>query len=275
MKILSQKWYGQKLGTCNTTISAQGCFITCLSMIAEKEPPDVNYLLLNGGGYSNGCMLVSQRAADILGLEYKGKVYKEPSGVCVAETNHYASRGVPQHFFIFEEGLIVDPLDKDPNWKRNHYHIVSYRLFNNKEETMSKKPYIKSDLRNTLKKWDKDFDHEVASDHKKMSKILETYRDQVATDKEECRQAKIALEGQVNNLTVDVAKKTGIIKLLSKDLDEMEKAHNQAISDLIEEQQKEILKIKINCSQGTPVGYEEVNKFNLGVWMFKIYAKIK
>ena len=222
MKILSQKWYGQKLGTCNTTISAQGCFITCLSMIAEKEPPDVNYLLLNGGGYSNGCMLVSQRAADILGLEYKGKVYKEPSGVCVAETNHYASRGVPQHFFIFKEGLIVDPLDKDPNWKRNHYHIVSYRLFNNKEEPMSKTYYIKSDLRNTLKKWDKDFDHEKSSDHKKMAGKLEEYRGDIEIERIKTRKDMTSLNNQVHNLETDNTVKRGVIEKLGLKIAELE-----------------------------------------------------
>jgi hypothetical protein len=48
----------------------------------------------------------------------------------VAETNFYAKRGYPQHFFIWlNNEQIVDPLTgKIIN---NKYPIISYRIFSN------------------------------------------------------------------------------------------------------------------------------------------------
>ena len=134
-----------KLGTCNTTLWNDGCFVCSLSMLTNKyNPEEVNLLLRNNGGYSNGCMVNSKKAAEILELEYKGITKSKSESICIAETNHFASKGVPQHFFVFAPkgtvndvcDMILDPLDNPCYWRENKYNIVSYRLFaENKPDT--------------------------------------------------------------------------------------------------------------------------------------------
>ncbi len=122
------KWGSQKLGTCSDTICQSGCFLACLSMLSNKTP-DVANQILKGGGYTDGCLIDAIPAAQLLGLEYHGISKTKPSYDCVAETNYYKSKGVPQHFFIVKtDGSQVDPLGKSIV-----YPIVSYRLFKAKE----------------------------------------------------------------------------------------------------------------------------------------------
>ncbi|MFH2044405.1 MAG: hypothetical protein ABIK92_04590 [Pseudomonadota bacterium] len=143
MRAQSQKdnrWKNEKLGTCNDTIGASGCFITALSNLADKTPSEVNKLFKEKGGYSNGCMVNSDKAKEILGLQYFGKsTLIDPMFVCIAETDHYKKQGVPQHFFnIRKDGKIIDPLDLKPYWKKNKYNIVSLRNFRAKDEELEK-----------------------------------------------------------------------------------------------------------------------------------------
>lgn len=137
MNYFSQKdkrWSGKKLGTCNTTIGTSGCFITSLAMLDGRTPDVINDLLKNNGGYSGGCNLLSDKAAQILGLQYLGKTIYKPGFTCIAETDHYKSSGFPQHFFIiFPDGHINDPLSQENI--SNPYHIVSYRQFKEKVDS--------------------------------------------------------------------------------------------------------------------------------------------
>lgn len=133
MQYYSQKnsrWANQKLGTCQDTFAQSSCLVTCLAMFAEKTPLEVNQLLLQNGGYKNGCLVISEKAANILNLEYQGKSWARPSNDCIAETHFYLPQGIPQHFFIYlSDGKIIDPLDNQPQPKTNPYNIASYRLF--------------------------------------------------------------------------------------------------------------------------------------------------
>ena len=131
------RWGSLKLGTCSDTISQSGCFLACLSMLSNIPPDQANEMLKNGG-YTGGCLIDSEPAARILGLEYHGISKTKPSYDTIAETNYYKSSGVPQHFFIIKaDGSQVDPLGKSIV-----YPIVSYRLFKAKENM------------NGLKLWD-------------------------------------------------------------------------------------------------------------------------
>ena len=123
------RWKNKKLGTCTDTIGQSGCFITSLAMLADKLPDEVNDILRDGGGYSNGCLVIADKAAELLGLEYNGKSFDRPDYDCIIETNYYAPK-VPQHFCVLTKDGILDPLGKNIN-----YPIVSYRLF--KGNTMS------------------------------------------------------------------------------------------------------------------------------------------
>lgn len=149
MQHYSQKqepWQSDKLGTCNTTIRFNGCFIVSLSMLTNSvDPRQVNELLKQDGGYSQGCMVNSSKAASILGLQYGGRTNIKPKFICIAETQDYdrpSTAYKEQHFFVFapkgtvEEkyDVILDPLDNPCVWKKNPYHIVSYRLFHINEE---------------------------------------------------------------------------------------------------------------------------------------------
>jgi hypothetical protein len=136
MTFYSQKnllWRWKKLGTCNVTIGSDGCFGTCLGIFCDKRPDKVNDLLVKNGGYKDGCLVISAKAAKILGLEYNGKIYIKPDHDCIAVTNHYAP-SYPQHFFVLlESGKIIDPLNLFPKPKDNKYNIISYRLFKPKK----------------------------------------------------------------------------------------------------------------------------------------------
>jgi hypothetical protein len=130
MNYYKQTDFSDQLGTCNTTIKRAGCFVTSLAMISGKTPPEVNNLLRDNGGFKNGCNMISDKAAEILGLEYNGKSSTLPEGYdpVIAETNYYKNSGTPQHFFVISGGKRYDPLGKNIN-----YPIVSYRLFKKKE----------------------------------------------------------------------------------------------------------------------------------------------
>jgi len=130
-------WKSIKLGKCNDTIGQSGCYITALGILADKTPPEVNQILKDNGGYTNGCLVNAARAAELLGLEYNGITKEYQNEVCIAETDHYKSSGVPQHFFVWlgRASRIIDTLtglEMD-----NPYHIVSFRLFKPKEVTMT------------------------------------------------------------------------------------------------------------------------------------------
>lgn len=129
MKLYSQVdplWENDKLGTCGgETIGKSGCKITCYGMLCEKTPAEVNKKIT----YTSGCLTVDSVNSKELGLIYRGVVYKKPEVTCIAETDHYKSKGVPQHFFVIrKDGMIVDPLDYPCYWKSNKYNVVSYRL---------------------------------------------------------------------------------------------------------------------------------------------------
>lgn len=221
MKIYSQKdpaWAGQKLGTCSNTIGSDGCFLTCLSMLSEINPPTANKILRDQGGYSSGCMMNSAKAAPLLGLEYQGKVYKDPGFVCIAETDHYKNQGFAQHFFIHVNGTMIDPLELKPTWKNNKYHIVSYRLFVNPKQ-MDKVYHIDSKLEDVLERLDKDFDGDKEEDHEKMAKIL----DEVLDDYEKLGEQLPEVTNDLNNIKEKVEKLQAMNELLIDEKEELTK----------------------------------------------------
>ncbi len=138
MKFYSQKdprWKDEKLGTCKDTLGQSSCFITSLCNLAlnlntsDKTPSELNKWLIKNGGYSDGCLLNSAKGAEGVGLVSKGRTGINPEHICICETDHWKSKGVPQHFFVYSDGQAIDPLDLNPTWKKNPYKIVSYRVF--------------------------------------------------------------------------------------------------------------------------------------------------
>lgn len=145
------RWVNNRLGTCGVTIGSHGCFITSLAMLDGRTPQEINNFLRNNNGYVNGCEIDGNLVSKKLGLEYNGVSYNKPDYSCIAETDHYASQGIKQHFFILlTNGRIIDPLN---GYKTdNYYNIVRYHLFKEKGEEMTKDQAIglmKSTLRRT------------------------------------------------------------------------------------------------------------------------------
>jgi hypothetical protein len=107
-----------------------------MGILANMTPPEVNSILKDHQGYAKGCLVIFDRAATLLGLisEGRGKTVKRYP--CIAWTDNFASKGVPQHFFVcLNDTDILDPLSGTQ--KKNPYHIVEYVNIYPKEDTLS------------------------------------------------------------------------------------------------------------------------------------------
>ncbi len=143
MQTYSQKdsrWGKLKLGTCTDTIAQSGCVITCLGMLSDTTPDQVNQLLKDRGGFSDGCLIKWTQAATIMGLDYLGKTTANPKVFpCIGCTDHYSKivngkeTGTPQHFFVMIDATtILDPLDGKQ--KTNSYHITKFENVTTKDD---------------------------------------------------------------------------------------------------------------------------------------------
>lgn len=122
-----QKYYGE------LTFGKFGCFVTSLAMLDGRTPPEVASVLRANGAFTSGGLLITEKAKSALGLDYGGKITIPPDRVCIAETDAYKSKGVPQHFFVWlGNGRIHDPLGGENI--PNKYNIVSFRLFEPKQQ---------------------------------------------------------------------------------------------------------------------------------------------
>lgn len=131
------RWAKKKLGTCNKdTFGSSACFLTSfcnwlkLNRIMDKTPEEMNAYFIQKKLWTNGCNIDMPRISKHFGLGYQ-KVWSDPMAIgtpCIAETDHYKKVGVPQHFFLYRPGKRVDPLDLEPDWEENLYHIVSWRV---------------------------------------------------------------------------------------------------------------------------------------------------
>ena len=125
------KWKDIKLGSCKDTIGQSGCFITsfCNLLNDGTTPKKLNTYLKDKSLYESGCMFNASHTAQYFRMTYE-KTTKKPDIDCIFETDHYKSKGVPQHFCLIRpDGKIIDPLDLYPDWKDNPYKIISYRVF--------------------------------------------------------------------------------------------------------------------------------------------------
>lgn len=140
----SQKTFKDvKLGTCSDTISQSGCFlVSFVNLLKEMGVAETNPIAFNKVAYPNGgCLAVAGEWAKMYNLNYKKSTSEK--GLCIAETNRYKSKGVPQHFFLYKDGKVVDPLDMKPEWKVCKYNIVSYRVFSKTKLTPTVEPQSK------------------------------------------------------------------------------------------------------------------------------------
>jgi hypothetical protein len=129
------RWKDTKLGFGQTTIGSHGCFLTALSMVV-KQPPNVVNAILRRASAFNQDLIISDKAAQALGLQYDGRDYNidnmpaySPS---IKEVDMSPAPGKQQHFVLRvirgEEKYIIDPWTGEQR-RINYYPFVSYRLF--------------------------------------------------------------------------------------------------------------------------------------------------
>jgi hypothetical protein len=125
------RYKGIKLGNGNDLFQNYACFTCCLSYMVDKDPLLVMDKLKKNGGYS-GSLIVSDKAAKILGLKYLGKDTNINNMPTWSPSIKEVLLGKSQHFVV---RLITNGVRKiyDP-WTNeyldiNHYKFVSYRLF--------------------------------------------------------------------------------------------------------------------------------------------------
>ncbi len=118
------KWVNEQLGNSNLTLGTASCLITCLAILSDKTPSEVNTLLKTNNGFS-GPLVIVETAAKLLGLRYLVDRTTPLLIPCIAVTDHFAPK-FPTHFFVdLGNGRIIDPLDGQT--KSNPYNIIGYR----------------------------------------------------------------------------------------------------------------------------------------------------
>lgn len=133
------RWKNLKLGNSDTTFGKSSCFLVSFAMLSDKDPREVHDILLKGGALTDSGNTIETIAAKLLGLEYHGRTKNEPLVIpCIAETDHFKSKKIPQHFFVWlGNGQIIDPIDGKV--KDNKYNIVSYRNITPKKMNIKSK----------------------------------------------------------------------------------------------------------------------------------------
>ena len=192
------KWASERLGTCpNETIGKSGCKIACLASFCGKTPREVNKII----PYVSGCLTEDVSAAKALGLPFLGRSTVKPDFDCIAETDHFKSRGVLQHFFILlSDGRCIDPLDAIPVPKKNPYKIVSYRLFKPLlvEEPMEKE-FVKALSELTGEDYGSNLNENEQKDAAKRIK-------EIQKEREELRKTLETLDSENNNIEKELEK---------------------------------------------------------------------
>jgi hypothetical protein len=116
------------LGT-GVTLFSHGCFLVSIANLAKVDPVKLlGEAKRTPYGITKEGLLYPATVAKLADMVYIGKFKKKPVGTCVAVTDHYKNKGIPQHFFVLlENGLILDPLDFPCVPRENNYKIVEDR----------------------------------------------------------------------------------------------------------------------------------------------------
>lgn len=110
-----------KLGS--TTIGKDGCLVSCLASVFQVDPTVILKIpkAINSRGEAD-----IKRVVEFLGgkLVYRGKI--DPKTLCIAKTYHYKKQGVPTHFFIHTDGMMIDPLLHPTGRMPNIYKVEEF-----------------------------------------------------------------------------------------------------------------------------------------------------
>ena len=241
MKFYSQNVEAYKtipLGTCKNgiTLYNSSCYVSSfcnwllVNGLDSYTPEQMNQIMIKNGLYDNGCNFNSTKVAAYFGLDFE-LVKTNPGKLCIIETNHYAKRGIPQHFTLFDGKLRVDPLDATPAWEKNDYNLVSFRVFKKKAGTVTPNPEAPMDLTKFLKKLAEYLnlsDLGSGINEGEAEKILKEVKDlkdevvELEKDKKELKEDREELRTQLGDLSVKAGTldtENGILKQRILDLE--------------------------------------------------------
>lgn len=120
----------QKLGKSTLTVDGYGCFLCSIATLYQKSPAE---LLAVTAAFDDQGILNSGILATFCGGSAGAKVTEPPEGWCIAQTDHYASKGFTQHFFCVnvQTKEQIDPLAFPATIAPLTFAIQSYRPFSN------------------------------------------------------------------------------------------------------------------------------------------------
>jgi len=198
MKVLSQRdnrWRYKKLGWSNVTIGGYGCLITCLAMMADLLPDDVNERLKNVVGYANLNLVIWDKikeAIPSLEFEWRGwsfdndKVLETISkyGSCIVEVDFDSTpRTDDSHFVLFVGNKkMYDPWTGKEEPTSKYPIIKGFVVIRKKGENMYESEDLKECLRQHSKLVDeciakglkiKELEKEFELANKKIDKLIE------------------------------------------------------------------------------------------------------
>jgi hypothetical protein len=140
------RWCWKRVGRSGLRFYEHGCLITCLAMMLGRRPDELNDVLLAADAFS-GANLRSARAAEILGLDYAGKVTeieRIPTSFPAIREVDYARDGgdFVRHFVLQlpgEDGgfFLVDPYG-GVRRPLDYYRFISYRTFARRPTTAAR-----------------------------------------------------------------------------------------------------------------------------------------
>jgi len=129
------RWSNLKIGKTNLTLGSHGCLICSLAMILKRPPYEILQELNESVAFTDKThpkgegLLDWWRASSVLKFGYRYVKKTDSNRICIAETNYWRNKGVPQHFFVrLNVDTIADPLDYPVIERLCNYNIVSYRI---------------------------------------------------------------------------------------------------------------------------------------------------
>lgn len=133
MNFYSQKdptYKTRTLGKSTLNVEGYGCFLCSIATLYQKSPTE---LLGVSEAFDADGILNSGILAQSCGGSAGAKVADAPEGWCIAQTDHYASKGFTKHFFCVnvQTKEQIDPLAFPVVIQPLTFAIQSYRPFTN------------------------------------------------------------------------------------------------------------------------------------------------
>lgn len=161
MKLYSQRdirWAKEKIGNTNSTIGQYGCTITCIAMLAEITPSEVNKRMTRVGGYLRDLVIWEKinEAIPWLSNGIRARKYENnkvtqaisDNGGCLVEVDFDGVVDTPndEHWVLFVGNkTLYDPWTgtvKDTN----HYPVLKGYTIINLKDDMDEKIYTEDEM---------------------------------------------------------------------------------------------------------------------------------